>query len=227
MPATVSDVLAWLEPNALLLALALPPLIRLVGHLIPEEAFMVAMGVLAARAPSSGRASVLLLAVLASQLASDQLTYLAGAWIRPRLQRWPRLGHRLEAVTDRLRQSPAALAGLVPARVLPLGRGAWLAGCGVVGIRWPVFAAIDLAALVVHVMVWCGMGWWLAGDLVRLQMSAETARATGFWFAAGIVTTLVVIMGWRRLPVLGVATIRAVRLAGQTLGIRPGSPPRV
>ena len=39
---------------AILLALLLPPLIRLVGHWIPEELFMVAIGVLAARSPSAG-----------------------------------------------------------------------------------------------------------------------------------------------------------------------------
>ena len=59
----LANLLAWLEPRALLLALALPPVIRVVGHWIPEELFMVALGVLAARSDSAMAAAVLLAAV--------------------------------------------------------------------------------------------------------------------------------------------------------------------
>ncbi len=217
MSETLADLLAWLEPNALLLALALPPVIRVVGHLIPEEVFMVAIGVLAARAPSSGRAGGLLAAVLASHLVTDQLTYLLGRWLRPRLSRWPRVQSRLARVTDTLSRSPVALAGLIPARVLPLGRGAWLAGCGVVGIRWPVFLAVDLVALAAHVAVWCGMGWWLSNDLIRLEASTAGARTVGVWVASAALAVLALTLAWRRLPALVAVTARVARRRGDSL----------
>ncbi len=140
------DLLAWIEPRALLLALALPPLIRVVGHWIPEELFMVAMGVLAARSGSLEQAVVLLGAVTLSHFMTDQITYLLGCWLKTRVGRFPWIAKRLESVTFRLAGSPGALWGLVPARVLPLGRGAWLAGCGMVGIAWKRFAAVDFRA---------------------------------------------------------------------------------
>ena len=123
----LADLITWLEPHALLLALALPPVIRIVGHWIPEEIFMVAIGVLAARSISTREAALIFGAVTLSHFTTDQVVYLAGRWLRPRLDRFPRIATRLGAVTRRLTNSPGALIGLVPARVLPLGRGAWLA----------------------------------------------------------------------------------------------------
>jgi len=193
----LTDLIAWLEPHALLLALALPPVIRIVGHWIPEELFMVAMGVLAARAASPGAAAGILGAVVISHFGSDQVVYLAGRWLRPRLGRFPRFEGRLRSVTDRLANSPAALLGLVPARVLPVGRGAWLAACGVVRVPWPRFAAVDLAALVVHLAVWSGLGWWFAGDLRRLSASADAGKLIGTWLAVALVLAISAVMVWR------------------------------
>jgi membrane protein DedA with SNARE-associated domain len=211
------DLIAWIEPHAILLALLLPPLIRLVGHWIPEELFMVTMGVLAARSPTAGTAAMIFGAVLLSHFATDQIVYLGGRWLRPRLERFPRIEARLASVTDRLSHSPSALLGLVPARVLPLGRGAWLAACGVVRIPWGRFASVDLAALVVHLAVWSGLGWWLAGDLGRLAASADAGRVAGVWLAVALVTAITAVILWRSREAWQPRTIRTVRRAGRSL----------
>jgi membrane protein DedA with SNARE-associated domain len=210
------DLIAWIEPHAILLALCLPPLIRVVGHWIPEELFMVAIGVLAARSPSAGTAAAILGAALLSHFVTDQIVYLGGRWLRPRLERFPRIEARLAAITDRLADSPSALFGLVPARVLPLGRGAWLAACGVVRISWMRFASIDLAALAVHIAVWSGLGWWLAGDLARLGASADTGKVVGMWIAVALITTVTAVILWRSREVWQPRTISTARRAGRS-----------
>jgi len=210
------DLIAWIEPHAILLALVLPPLIRVVGHWIPEEIFMVAIGVLAARNPSLGTATAILGAVLVSHFVTDQIVYAGGRWLRPRLERFPRIEARLASVAGRLAHSPSALLGLVPARVLPLGRGAWLGACGVVRIPWLRFASVDLAALVVHLAVWSGLGWWLAGDLARLNASADASRIVGVWIAIALVAAITAVIVWRSREVWQPRTIRTVRRAGRS-----------
>ena len=213
----IADLIAWIEPHAVILALALPPVIRVVGHWLPEELFMVAMGALAARSHSSKTAALILGAVVVSHFVTDQVVYLGGRWLRPRLGRFPRIEARVRTVTARLAESPGALLGLVPARVLPLGRGAWLAACGVVRIEWPRFAAVDLAALMVHLGVWSGMGWWVAGDLDRLATSVESTRVAGAWMAAALVTATMVVILWRSRHAWQPHTRRAVRRAGRAV----------
>ncbi len=178
---------------------------------------MVAIGVLAARSDSSGSATLILGAVLLSHFFTDQMVYLAGRWIRPRLGRFPNIDKRLQLVTNRLQSSPSAIIGLVPARVLPLGRGAWLAACGVVRIKWIRFAAVDLAALLVHLSVWSGLGWWLAGDLGRLAASVETGKIAGTWLAVALVSTICAVFVWRSRNIWQPTTLNAVRRAGRSL----------
>ena len=213
----LADLISWIEPHAILLALFLPPLIRVVGHWIPEELFMVSMGVLAARSPTAGTAALILGAVVLSQFVTDQVVYLGGRWLRPRLGRFPRIEARLASVTNRLTETPGAILGLVPARVLPLGRGAWLAACGVVRVGWMRFAAIDLTALIVHLVVWSGFGWWLAGDLSRLAASADAGRVAGVWLAAALLTVISTVVLWRSRQSWQPRTVRTVRRAGRSL----------
>lgn len=216
---TLPDFLAWIQPHALMLALVLPPVIRLVGHLVPEELFMVAMGVLAARSHSAEEIMILLGAVTLSHFVTDQATYLVGRWLRPRVTRFPWIASKLEGVTTRLTASRASLLWLIPARVLPLGRGAWMAGCGVVGIGWRRYAAMDLAALLVHLGAWSGLGWWLAYDLRRLQESTEMGRVVGMWSAAALVVSIVAFIAWRTRAAWQPAGARAVRAAGRNLSL--------
>lgn len=178
---------------------------------------MVTMGVLAARSPSVGAAATILGVVLLSHFVTDQLVYLGGRWLRPRLERFPRIGARLASVTERLTNSPGALLGLIPARVLPLGRGAWLGACGVVRIGWASFALVDLAALLVHIAVWSGLGWWLAGDLGRLASSVDAGRVAGLWLAASLITVITATLLWRSRQAWQPRTIRAVLRAGRSL----------
>ena len=213
----IADLIAWLEPHAVILALALPPVIRVVGHWIPEELFMVAVGALAARSHSSRTAALILGAVVVSHFVTDQVVYLGGRWLRPRLGRFPRIEARVRTITARLADSPGALLGLVPARVLPLGRGAWLAACGVVRIPWPRFAAVDLAALFVHLSVWSGLGWWFAGDMEQLATSVESTRVAGAWMAAALITATMVVILWRSRQSWQPRTTHAVRRAGRAV----------
>ena len=216
MESHLALFLAWLEPHALLLALVLPPVIRAVGHAIPEELFMVAVGVLAARAGSPYQAAVLLAAAGLSHLVTDQSLYLAGRWLRPRLARFPRIATQLDSVTSRLTGSPAAMAGFVPARVLPLGRGAWIAGCGVARVSWPRFLVWDLIALSVHVLAWSGLGWWLAGDLARLEATTATGRVVGVWLAVALVAVVSAVFLARRWPRWQPATVQIARRIGRS-----------
>jgi membrane protein DedA with SNARE-associated domain len=213
----IIDLLAWLEPRALLLAVLLPPLIRVVGHWLPEELFMMAMGVLAARSETPGAAAGLLGAVFVSHLVVDQMPFQIGRWLRPRLARFPRIEHRLRAITTRLDGSPGALLAFIPARVLPLGRGAWMISCGVVGIRWRRYLAVDAAALCAHLLVWSGLGWWLAEDLSRLDAGADVWKAAGIWGTAALLGALGAVVLWRRRVVWQPVTARAVRLAGRSI----------
>jgi membrane protein DedA with SNARE-associated domain len=194
----------------------MPPVIRIVGHLVPEELFMITMGVIAAGCESPRQAVALLSVVLASHLVTDQVVYLGGCWLRDRLQRFPRARGPIEKVTSRLTSSPGAILGLIPGRVLPLGRAAWLAGCGVVGVPWRLFVAVDLAALLVHLGTWSGLGWWLAGDLSRLAVSAQVGRMLAVWVVVTLICAISAVLVWRWRPSWQPVTGRAMRRAGRS-----------
>lgn len=217
MEGHLAEALSWLEPHALLLALALPPVIRAVGHVIPEELFMVAIGVLAARTGSAAEAVALLAAAAISHLVTDQTVFLAGRWLRPRLDRFPEISTRLESVTNRLLENPSAMVGFVPARVLPLGRGAWLAGCGVAGVPWRRFVVWDVAAIAIHLAAWSGLGWWLSGDLARLEATATSGKVVGLWFFVAMISVVGAIVLFRRRHRWQPATVRVAQRVGRSL----------
>jgi len=214
---TLADILAWLQPRALMLAVVLPPVIRILGHFIPEELFMIAMGVLASRSESPQAAATLLIAVFLSQAATDQLVYLVGRWLRPRLDRWPRLQRRLSVVTSRLSSSPAALAFVIPGRVLPLGRAAWMASCGIIKVSWPRFLLVDATALTIHVLCWSGLGWWLAGDIQRLEATANMGKLFGVTIFLTLLTAIAGWYAWQRRADWQPATVQVARRIGESI----------
>jgi membrane protein DedA with SNARE-associated domain len=213
----LADVLAWLEPRALVLAITMPPTIRVVGHIIPEELFMVAIGVLAARAHSPAEAGVLLGAVVLSHVVTDQAVFAGGRWLNPRLGRFPGLARRLEGVAARLDESPAALAALVPARVLPCGRAAWLAAAGIAGVRWHRFLLWDVVAVFAHLVTWSGLGWWLAGDLARLEATATAGGWIGGAMVVAAAAAVPMLILLRRRPSWQVATVETARRLGRSI----------
>jgi len=178
---------------------------------------MIAMGVLARRADSPVAAAVLLLALLLSHMAADNVFYRIGIWLRSRLKRFPRIHRRLRVVTSQLEESPGALYMLVPARVFPLGRGSWLAACGVVGVPWTRFLAFDLLALLSHVAFWCGLGWWLAGDLSHRIPSTDIGIAGLTWLVIAALAAITAILLWRQRLRWAPSTGRAVATARRTL----------
>jgi len=201
----------------LLLALTMPPVIRVFGHVIPEELFMVAMGVLAARADSPSQAGVLLVAVALSHVLTDQLVFGGGRWLHPRLGRFPAIERRLAGVAARLDESPAALAALVPARVLPCGRAAWLAAAGIAGVRWRRFLFWDVLAVIAHLATWSGLGCWLAGDLARLESTAVAGGWIGAAMLVAVVAAVPALMVVRSRPNWQVATVQAARRLGRSI----------
>jgi membrane protein DedA with SNARE-associated domain len=87
----------------------------------------------------------------------------------------------------------------------------------VVRIPWPRFAAVDLAALIIHLGVWSGLGWWFAGDLDRLATSVESTRVAGVWMAATLIIAATTLILWRSRESWQPRTARAVRRAGRAV----------
>jgi membrane protein DedA with SNARE-associated domain len=189
------ELVHTLQAHALLLAIVLPPAIRLAGHWLPEEPLMVAMGILAARGTPE-QAVVLFAALWVSHAATDNAVFWLGRTIAPHLERWPRIARRVRPVAERVAASRWALTALIPARVLPLGRGAWLAGFGMAGVRWLTFAAVDGFAVAVFLFVWCGLGWWV-GPRVNLLLSV--AKPAALWLLAAIAASVGAVLAWRHL----------------------------
>jgi len=183
---------------------------------------MMAVGFLAAGAGSPREAALLLGAAFAGHLVTDQVVYAGGVWLRPRLARFPRIARRLEQVTGRLEQSRAALIAFIPGRVLPLGRGAWLAACGISGVRWPRFLAVDVVALVAHVSLWCGLGWWMAQDLGRLQGRADLIRVLTVWTVAALLGGILVVVFWKHRASWAPRVQRAMARMGWAGGVTEG-----
>ncbi len=196
MEPAVAHLLQWIEPHAVLLALLLPAVIRVAGHWLPEELFMVAVGALAARR-SPGEAVVLLCAVWIGHFLTDQVVYAIGRGLRVPLLARERARKRVVPILERVRRSQKAVWGFVPARVLPLGRGAWLLALGAAAVPRLRFAIVDAVALVVHVVVWCGLGWVAEG---RATVIMEVGKVGLLWAVAAAAISMGAVAVWRRLP---------------------------
>ena len=193
----MGGVLHEIQAHALLLAVLLPPAIRLVGHWLPEEPLMVAMGVLAARSGPERAATILALLWL-SHAASDHAVFSLGRALSSRMERWPRVARRVRPVADRIARSRWALAALVPVRALPLARGAWLLGFGAAGVRRSSFAAADGAGVTANLLLWCGLGWWLGA---RVDVLLPVARPAAMWLLVAVAAAAAAVAAWRHLPV--------------------------
>lgn len=200
---SMDGLLDALQAHALVLALVLPPAIRLVGHWLPEEPLMVAMGVLAQRSAPPEAAAILGL-LWFSNAVTDHIVFGLGRVLAPRLGRWPWVETRLRPALERTARSAWTLAAFVPARVLPLGRAAWLAGFGVAGVPYGRFAAVDSAAVALHLVVWCGLGWW-AGTHAALV--ADVAEPAAIWLVVAAATAAAGVLGWRRLAAARAASL--------------------
>ena len=95
--------------------------------------------------------------------------------------------------------------------------GAWIAGCGVAGVPWGRFLVWDLIALSAHVLVWSGLGWWLAGDLARLEATTATGRVFGVWLAVALIAVVSAVFLARRWPRWQPATVRVARRLGRSV----------
>ncbi len=217
METALVETVAWLEPHAVWLVLLLPPVIRVVGHWIPEELFMISVGIVAARSDDLTATGLLLAVLLASQFVTDQATFAIGRLSGPRIRRIDRLSDRLQAVTERLERSPIAVLSLVPARVFPLCRGAWLVGCGLTGVRWRTFALVNVLALLTHLVVWAGLGWWFADDLVAVTRSAEHLKTLGVTAVVAAVVIVTLAAMWHQRHRWQAGLVRVIDL-GRAVG---------
>ena len=198
MEAGLSWTVEALAPHAALLALVLPVVMRFVGHLLPEELFMIAIGIVAQRADTPGEATFLLMAVFVGHLIGDHTMFGVGVILERRAQRFPRLAARIRPMAQRLRARPSNLLGFIPGRVLPLARGAWMAACGWVGVPLALYSLVDAVAILVHIAFWSGLGWVFAGQIGSLELFAETAPLGAAWIAAALITAVVTIIALRR-----------------------------
>ncbi len=189
-------ILHAVQEHSLLLAVLLPPAIRIVGHWLPEEPLMVAMGMLAARSGPDRAAAILGLLWL-SHAATDHAVFSLGRLLSPHLERWPRVARRVRPVADRIAASRWALAALVGVRALPLARGAWLLGFGVAGVRRSRFAVADGAGVTTDLLLWCGLGWWLGA---RMDTLLPVARPAALWLLLAVVASAAAVTAWRHLP---------------------------
>lgn len=194
----LTDVLAWIEPHAVLLALVLPAVIRVVGHWLPEELFMIAVGMLASRRPPAG-AAVLLGAAWLGHFLTDQAVYSVGRAVMTRLLRRERVRRHVAPILERIHASPRTLWSLIPARVLPLGRGAWLLAAGGARVpRWH-FMAVDALAVTMHVVLWCGLGWVVEDGA---EVLAESGKLVALWTAVAVAAAAAAVFAWRRSAML-------------------------
>jgi membrane protein DedA with SNARE-associated domain len=195
LKTVMGEILHALQAHAVLLALLLPPAIRVTGHWLPEEPLMVAMGVLASRSTPE-RAAMILAALWLSHAATDYAVFSLGRLLGSRLDRWPRLAGRVHPVAERVAASAWTRAALIPARVLPLGRAVWLLGFGLGGVPGPAFAALDAVAVAAFLLVWCGLGWWVGP---RITLLLPAARPAALWLLLAAVASAGAVVLWRRL----------------------------
>jgi membrane protein DedA with SNARE-associated domain len=171
---------------------------RFVGHLLPEELFMIAIGVVAHRADSPADATVLLGAVFVGHLIGDHTMFAVGVWLERRTQAFPRLAARVRPLAARLRSRPSRLLGLIPGRVFPFARGAWMAACGYVNVPLWLYTTVDALAIVVHIAFWSGLGWFFAGHVSSLEVLVEAAPVVAAWIVATLLTAIGSVVVWRR-----------------------------
>jgi membrane protein DedA with SNARE-associated domain len=154
-----------------------------IAPVVPSETLVVAAAALAA----SGRlhlAAVLLVAA-AGAFLGDNTAYLIGRVASDRVVRWfsatPERRRRLAAADGQLARRGGTI--IVVSRFVPGGRTATMLTAGVVRMRWPRFALLDLAATTI---------WALYGGLIGFfgGRSFEDEPLVGVALALGLATLL-------------------------------------
>jgi membrane-associated protein len=157
---------------------------------VPSETTLVAAAALAA----SGRLELwlIVLAAAAGAFIGDNVVYLIGRTIGPRLHRSERLRDKLAWAEKQLDERGGTI--VLVSRFIPGGRTATMLGAGALGMRWRRFALYDGAASI----LWACYG----GSIGYLGGSAfEDQPLLGVGVALGLALTLALLVeGWRRRP---------------------------
>lgn len=165
MNGLLLPLLAPLGPFALvpLMALAFAETGLLAGFLLPADTLLVGAGILVAAGALPIPVWLSLTALTVAAAGGDQVAYLIGRRLGPRLQS----GRRARVVTpERLDAARALLdrhgtKAVVLARFVPLARTLTPVLAGVAGMDRRRFAALNLAGAAAWAVLMFGGGYWL------------------------------------------------------------------
>jgi membrane-associated protein len=158
--------------------------------IVPSETTLVTAAALAA----SGKLQLwlIVLAAAAGAFIGDNLVYLVGHTIGPRLHRSERLRPKLGWAEKQLDERGATI--ILVSRFIPGGRTAIMLGSGALGLRWRRFVLYDATASVLWAFYGASIGY-VGGS------AFEDDPLVGVGLALGLALTLALLVeAWRRRP---------------------------